>query len=120
MMAENTSVSPHDVMEQLRCETAPQVLAGAVYSILISGGDFDAAMIAAVNHSGRSAAVGAVTGAILGARMGYAALPDFYVESLEPVKALCCLADDMASCTPIKGLFDEDWDRKYVQGLPLL
>ena len=45
-------------------------------------------MITAVNHSGYSSAVGAITGAILGAKMGYSALPDFYVESLEPVDAL--------------------------------
>ena len=37
--------------------------AGAVYACLKGEGDFDRSMILAVNHSGRSAAVGAVTGA---------------------------------------------------------
>ena len=108
------------VMEQLQCYTAMNCLAGAMYASLANQNDFDTAMITAVNHSGYSSAVGAITGAILGAKMGYSALPDFYVESLEPVNALCQLADDMLSGTPAKGLFDDDWDHKYVQGLPLL
>ena len=108
------------VMESLQCYSALNCMAGAIYAAVANEKDFDTAMITAVNHSGYSSAVGSITGAILGARMGYSAWPDFYLESLEPVKALCILADDMVSCTPIKGLFDEDWDRKYVQGLPLL
>ena len=108
------------VMESLQCYSAMNCLAGAIYASLANQNDFDTAMITAVNHSGYSSAVGAVTGAILGARMGSSALPDFYVESLEPVTALCQLADDMRSGTPAKGLFDDDWDHKYVQGLPLL
>ena len=108
------------VMEQLQCYNAMSCLAGAIYASLANANDFDTAMITAVNHSGYSSAVGAITGSILGAKMGYSALPDFYVESLEPVKALCQLADDMVSGTPAKGLFDDDWDHKYVQGLPLI
>lgn len=107
------------VMEQLQCYSAMTCLAGAIYASLANQHDFDTAMIAAVNHSGYSSAVAGITGAILGAKMGYSALPDFYLESLEPVKALCTLADDMVSGTPAKGLFDDDWDLKYVQGRPL-
>ena len=108
------------VMEELQCYSAMNCLAGAIYASLANQNDFDTAMITAVNHSGYSSAVGAITGAILGAKMGYSALPDFYVESLEPVDALCQLAGDMLSGTPAKGLFDDDWDHKYVQGLPLI
>ena len=108
------------VMESLQCYSALSCLAGAIYASVANQHDFDTAMITAVNHSGYSSAVAAITGSLLGAKMGYAALPDFYVESLEPVNALCQLADDMVSGTPAKGLFDDDWDQKYVQGLPLL
>ena len=107
------------VMEKLRCETAPQVLSGAVYAVLVSGWDFDRAMIAAVNHSGRSAAVGAIAGAILGARLGEESLPEFYVECLEPGDVLRELADDLESGCPMElgnRLFDLDWDRKYLHG----
>ena len=42
-----------------------EVLCGALYACVTCHGDFDAAMITAVNHSGRSAAVGAVTGMVM-------------------------------------------------------
>ena len=46
-----------------------------MYAALICDGDFDMAVITAVNHSGCSCAVGAVCGAILGAKLGEDALP---------------------------------------------
>ncbi len=108
-----------EVMEKLRCVSAPEVLAGAVYACLVSEGDFDRAMIVAVNHSGRSAAVGALTGAMLGTKLGEKALPEFYMECLEPADVLRELADDLYhGCTMERGsrLYDLDWDRKYLHG----
>jgi len=107
------------VMEALNCYSAMDCVAGAIYASLANEHDFDTAMITAVNHSGYSSAVASVTGAVLGAKMGYDALPAFYLESLEPLQSLQQLADDMVSFTPTKGLFDDDWDQKYVQGIPL-
>ena len=109
-----------EVMEDLNCYSAMDCLAGAIYAALANEEDFDTAMLTAVNHSGYSSAVASITGAILGAKMGDHDLPDFYLESLEVVKPLRQLADDMVSFTPTKGLFDDDWDQKYVQGVPLL
>jgi len=108
------------VMADIQCYSAMSCLAGAIYASVANQQDFDTAMITAVNHSGYSSAVAGITGAILGAKMGYSALPDFYLESLEPVNALCQLADDMVSFTPSKGIFDDEWDQKYVQGMPLI
>ena len=108
-----------NAIEQLVCQTAPQVLAGAVYASLVCGSDFDRAMIVAVNHSGRSAAVGAIVGAILGIRLGEEALPDFYIECLEPAEVLRELADDLYTGCPMEQgskLFDLDWDYKYLHG----
>ena len=90
-----------------------------MYASLLCQENFDGAMITAVNHSGYSSAVGAVTGAILGAHMGCEALPEFYLESLEVKEPLWYLADDMVSGTPITGIFDDDWDQKYTHGMPL-
>lgn len=106
-------------LEALECISCPQVLAGAVYASLTCSDDFDAAMITAVNHSGLSAAVGAVTGAVLGAKLGMEALPEFYLESLSAAPVLEELADDLALGNPAMGLFNDDWDHKYIQGLPL-
>lgn len=106
------------IMEKLICGTAAECLAATFYTCLTAGEDFDAAMILAVNHSGRSAVVGSLTGAILGAKLGAEALPEFYLESLEAASTLEELAADLALCSPTAGLFDDAWDHKYVQGLP--
>ncbi len=120
-LAQKPEIPNWQAMEQLRCNTAAEVLAGAVYAVLASGGDFDSAMIIAVNHSGKSAAVGALTGAMLGARLGEEALPEFYLECLSCTGILRELAADLDTSGP-KGwrsrLFDDEWDRKYTHGLP--
>ena len=111
---------PRTVMEELECRTAAQALAGAVYASIRYEDDFDGAMICAVNHSGASCAVGAVTGSILGAIFGADGLPDFYLEGLECAPILRELADDMTRGTITAGLFDTEWDQKYIQGIPTL
>lgn len=115
----DAELTPLAAMTLLECTTASECLAGAVYASLIHSGNFDEAMITAVNHSGRSAAVGAVTGAILGAKLGAEALPEFYLESLEPASVLEELAVDIAQGRQISRIFDDSWDQKYVQGLPV-
>ena len=116
-LAENTIGNYRSYMERFTCDTASECLAAAVYATLVCPDDFDTAMILAVNHSGRSAAVGAITGAILGAKLGEEALPEFYLESLEPVQELRELAADLALGSPTTGLFDDAWDHKYTHGL---
>lgn len=118
-LADNQNIEPRLRMEQMYCGTAGECLAGAMYACLASEEDFDRAMILAVNHSGKSCAVGSIVGAILGTKLTEAALPEFYLESLETVQELCTLADDLAMGSPTMGLFDDDWDHKYVQGLPV-
>ena len=108
------------VLEDMHCYSAAECLAGAVYTGCVCGDNFDAAMIIAVNHSGRSAAVGTLTGAILGAQYGAEILPDFYLENLEVANVLQVLAKDLAQGSPSSGLFDDDWDLKYIQGTPVL
>ncbi len=117
-MALGGGMNPREALEQMVCENVPQCVAAAMYACISYQDDFDNAMIAAVNHSGRSAAVGSLVGAILGAKMGADALPDFYIESLEPAGILQTLAADLAQCSPSMGLFDDAWDHKYVQGIP--
>ena len=118
-MAMDPTILSVQAMEKLECNTAAQVLAGAVYAVLSGRGDFDASMITAVNHSGKSAAVGAVTGALLGASMGEEALPEFYLDCLDCDHVIRELAQDLHTACPKgwqKRLFDDDWDRKYTHG----
>ena len=105
-------------MEQLGCGSASQCLAGAMYACLASDGDFDTAMVTAVNHSGKSAAVGAVAGAIMGAWLGEEKLPEFYLEGMEVAQVLRVLAQDLAQGSPTMGLFNDAWEQKYAQGRP--
>ena len=118
-MANEAGTDPHEDMETLYCSTAGQCLAGAIYACLTSHEDFDTAMITAVNHSGKSAAVAAIAGAVLGAILTDEELPEFYLESLEAAPMLRTLAEDLAQGSPARGLFDDNWDHKYNQGLPL-
>lgn len=118
-LAEDASYTSPQVMEKLHCENAAQVLAGAVYACMFGGEEFDSSMIAAVNHSGKSAAVGAIAGALLGLRHGEESLPDFYMECLEPAETLKELADDLYQGCPMEignRLFDLEWDHKYNHG----
>ena len=118
-LAEERLVQPVDAMERLKCDTGAEVLAGALYAALLCEEDFDNAMVIAVNHSGRSAAVAALTGAILGAQLGEEILPDFYMDGLYLVDVLRELADDLVQgCPMVRGslLFDGDWESKYLHG----
>lgn len=118
-LAKDPELTPLAALSMLGCTTGAQCLAGAVYCAVIHQGNFDEGMISAVNHSGRSAAVGALTGAILGARLGAEALPEFYLESLEQAQLLAELATDMAQGKQFMRIFDDDWDQKYNQGMPV-
>lgn len=117
--ARDPEMSPLAAMSMLGCSTAMECMAGAVYASVIHPANFDEGMIAAVNHSGRSAATGALVGAILGARLGDEALPEFYLESLEAEEILTELARDIAQGRQLLRVFDADWDQKYVHGLPV-
>ena len=105
-----------EAISRLNGGKAHEVLATALYLCLTGSDDLQGTV-------GTAAAVspgcGAVTGAILGARYGEKALPEFYMECLEPVELLKELADDLYhGCTMEKGnkLYDLDWDRKYLHG----
>ena len=120
-VAKSGRLEPVEVMEKLGCTNADEVLCGAMYACLKADGDFDRAMITAINHSGKSAAVGAVCGAIMGACVGVEALPSFYMESLYAGPVLRELVADLVGCNEgrvTRRLFDQVWDRKYIQGLP--
>lgn len=122
LMVKNRILPPEQAMEKINCSTSFTVFAGVVYACLQSGGSFDDAFAIAVNHSGASAAVGALTGAVMGASLGEEPLLGFYLDGLQSVEPLRTLADDLVRCRRMgrtARLFDDDWDRKYVQGEPV-
>ncbi len=116
--ATRPNMPPQKVMEKLDCRDAHTVLLGGIFSALIAQGDFDTALVTAVNHSGCSAGCAAIAGSILGAYLGEQAIPEFYLDSLDAADALQQLSADLV-LGGSGDLFDDDWDRKYIQGEPV-
>lgn len=96
---------------------AEETLAIALYCVLKYYDDFEKAIVASVNHSGDSDSTGAVTGNILGALLGYDAIPDHYKENLELRWLIEEIAEDLAAGVPkdIRTEKSQRWVRKYVE-----
>ena len=75
--------------------TGEEALAIALYCSLKHFDSFEDAIIAAVHHGGDSDSTGAVTGNILGAAVGYEAIPQFYKDDLEMHDLILHMADDL-------------------------
>lgn len=91
---------------------AEETLAIAVYCAIKYSSDFEKAIIVSVNHSGDSDSTGAVTGNILGALLGYEALPECFTRDLELCDLIVEVADDLFADCP-KGSGRTDWEQKY-------
>ena len=94
-----------------------EALAIAIYCALRYQNDFSAGIIAAVNHKGDSDSTGAITGNILGARLGFDAIDDCWKKELELFDVILEIADDLCrDCRPDVYSVDNalDWERKYV------
>ena len=75
--------------------TGEEALAIALYCALKHFDSFEDAIIASVNHGGDSDSTGAVTGNILGAAIGFEAIPQFYKDDLEMHDLILHMADDL-------------------------
>lgn len=96
---------------------AEETLAIAVFCALRHEGDFEGAVVAAVNHSGDSDSTGAVCGNIVGAAVGLGGIPERFTEHLELMWALEETADDLCLGEPGEGdARTEAWEHKY--GVP--
>ena len=97
-----------------------EALAIAIYCALKYSGDFDKAIIAAVNHKGDSDSTGAIAGNILGAYLGLSGIPKKYIDNLELVDVLTELADDLYYDCPLDEYKPATkprelaWEKKYV------
>ena len=75
IQTENDAIDDLDNIHELgEGWVAEETLGISLYCALRHQDDFSAGVIAAVNHSGDSDSTGAVTGNILGALLGYAAI----------------------------------------------
>ena len=72
-----------------------ETLAIAVYAVARHIDSFEDTLIAAVNHDGDSDSTGAVAGDIIGAIIGYDAIPAKFKEHLELHDVILAIADDL-------------------------
>lgn len=96
---------------------AEETLAIAVYCALKYANDFDKAIRVSVNHNGDSDSTGAVCGNILGAYLGYDAIPQKYKDHLELHDVIVEIADDLCNDCQISEYdtkCDEVWESKYI------
>lgn len=73
---------------------AEEALAISVYCSLVAR-DFEHGIVLAVNHGGDSDSTGAITGNLLGAMLGVAAIPDRWLNGVELREVTEVLADDL-------------------------
>lgn len=72
-----------------------EALVIALYCCMRHFDSIEDALIASVNHGGDSDSTGAVTGNILGAAVGYNAIPQYYKDDLEMHDLILHMADDL-------------------------
>ena len=74
------------------------------------------AMTFAANHGGNSSTTAAIAGMLVGARIGFNAIPDRFVDRLELVDVILELADDVTTDCPMYdwGPSNPMWEHKYI------
>ena len=92
----DTEKPDHEAIKQIgEGWVAEETLAIAVYCVTKYFDNFEKALIASVNHGGDSDSTGAVTGNILGAAIGYDAIPEYFKTDLELHDVILHMADDL-------------------------
>lgn len=92
---------------------AEETLAIAVFSAMRYINDFGKCIVCSVNHDGDSDSTGAVAGNIIGAVLGYGAIPEKYKDRLELHDMLLSVADDLAGTSS-----EEQTKERYINHKP--
>ena len=73
-------------------------------------------MTFAANHGGDSNNTAAIAGMLVGARIGFNAIPDRFVDRLELVDIILELADDVTTDCPMYdwGPHNPVWEHRYI------
>lgn len=117
----DTGIDDLDAIHQLgEGWVAEETLAIAIYCALKYENDFEKALIASVGHNGDSDSTGAVLGNILGAYIGYDAIPQKFKTGLEIIDTILEIADDLfndCKMSEFGKVYDPVWDRKYIRAI---
>lgn len=92
---------------------AEETLAIAIFCVMRHIDNFEKCLISAVNHGGDSDSTGAVAGNIIGAILGYTAIPMKYLENLEARDIILTTADDLCGCSS-----KEQMTERYINHNP--
>ncbi|MBT5425512.1 MAG: ADP-ribosylglycohydrolase family protein [Bacteroidetes bacterium] len=93
---------------------AEEALAISVFCSLVFENDFEAGVLAAVNHSGDSDSTGSITGNILGLINGEQAFPQRWIRNLKSADLVRQVGEDLFSwCKSDSFNSDQEWWEKY-------
>ena len=97
---------------------ADEALAIGILCALRHENDIAGAMTFAANHGGDPNNTAAIAGTLVGARIGFSAIPDRFVDRLELVDVILELADDVTTDCPMfpYGPRNPVWEHKYIYG----
>lgn len=109
-----SDISDTDAIRQLgEGWIAEETLAIAIFSVMRYIDDFEKCIVCAVNHDGDSDSTGAVAGNIIGAILGYSAIPPKYLDHLELHDLIVSVADDLSGFSPA-----EQMNERYTKHTP--
>lgn len=109
-----SNLSDFDAIRQLgEGWVAEETLAIALFSVMRYIDDFEQCVVCAVNHDGDSDSTGAVAGNIIGAILGYEAIPQKFKNNLELHDLLLSVAADLADASS-----SEEMEARYVRHQP--
>lgn len=100
VLAESEATDTDAIRELGEGWVADETLAIAIFSVMRYIDDFERCICCAVNHDGDCDSTGAVAGNIVGAILGYSAIPEKYLTNLELHDVILSVADDLAGVSP--------------------
>ena len=112
-LAESEQSDPEAVHQLGEGWVAEETLAIAAFCAIRYSDDFEKAIIAAVNHSSNSDSTGAVTGNILGARLGWNAIPHELRYRVVVSNLFSEVAEDICEIKKKYDLIRNLWNGKY-------
>jgi len=95
-LAHGQSILPETVEALGGGWIAEEALAISLFCTIAADADFRKGVLLAVNHSGDSDSTGSITGNLLGALLGFEAIPAAWLDRLELVPLIAEVAEDLA------------------------
>lgn len=113
-----SDVAKDDVIRELgEGWVGDEAIAIAIFSVMRHIDNFEDCIVCAVNHDGDSDSTGAIAGNIIGAILGYSAIPSFYLENLEIEPILVSAADDLCADVKVREVNLRIGER-YIEHIP--